>query len=963
MSRLWIATLLLLLITTAHAADLVKNGTFAEPAAGNPALPADWTLPAGGPWQRSATDGPQGGPCLLYSTTAATAAAPARGKCDFLTPTLTYRLDITAKCDAALHPVLQVMDLPSGKPIARLDLSTKPQWSASTLTFKPLTADVGLEIHADAANLGNQPAAPGKLWIAEVKVVPAVAEVEPNFTPPGENIALHKPYTMPRPSYGLCSDPDDKTQLTDGVYTEGHFWTRKTTVGWGGQPVFITIDLGQDLPIKGLSFNTAAGIADVKWPYRILVLVSPDGKNWYDAGNLTKLNAVHNNLPEYGQYAIRRLWTDQLNTHGRMVALYIEPQTFTFVDEIEVFRGDDSLLQKPYAGASFTDPQERMKLSVISDVMRAQFTRELDAVRKTIGGLPPGEKSRLSAQADKLAAQIEDFQAPPMEGFRAVLPVNDLEANIFKLNANAWRAQKRPSLRVWTKHRWDMLDPWEEPQTNALPALDVHLMNNETRSCVLNLSNSRDEDLRVKLRLTGLPEEAGLRVFEVLTVGTRRFVPVTSAMPELLQEGSAYNLTVPSGMTRQVWLSFKPEKLAPKTYTGSVQVIPAAAAGLQQNVPVKLTVYPLRFPDETTLYLGGWEYSDAAEQYGLTVQNKAALLDHLKEHHVNTTWASSSAMNAVAVDKAGNLVQPVNTTRFDDWVKLWPKAQKYMVYLAVGDNYGGSPMGSEEFNLRVGAFAKFWAQHMRDLGKRPDQLGVLIYDEPNNKKQYDIIVAWAKAIEAAAPEIETWEDPQPTEFVDAPVMFAAVDTLCPYRNPFLARNDDYRNMFLEAQKQGKTLWFYNADGPARTFDPFSFYLLQAWHAFAIGAKGSQFWAMADNGRVSCWNEYPAQGNGPYCPSYIDETSVTTSKYMEAVSESAQDYEYLTMLKDRIAELEKKGTSPARLAPAKALLIEGPKRVLSGEKGANYRWDEQKDRTIQDQVRLELLKALTDLQKL
>ena len=80
-------------------------------------------------------------------------------------------------------------------------------------------------------------------------------------------------------------------------------------------------------------------------------------------------------------------------------------------------------------------------------------------------------------------------------------------------------------------------------------------------------------------------------------------------------------------------------------------------------------------------------------------------------------------------------------------------------------------------------------------------------------------------------------------------MFEAVDILCPYRNPFLARDDAYRQLFLDAQKQGKELWFYNADGPARSFDPFSFYLVQEWHAFAIGAKGSHYWAFGDSGGV------------------------------------------------------------------------------------------------------------------
>jgi len=42
---------------------------------------------------------------------------------------------------------------------------------------------------------------------------------------------LGKKYIMSaQPNYNLCTDPDDSIQLTDGIYTGGHFWTQKTTV-------------------------------------------------------------------------------------------------------------------------------------------------------------------------------------------------------------------------------------------------------------------------------------------------------------------------------------------------------------------------------------------------------------------------------------------------------------------------------------------------------------------------------------------------------------------------------------------------------------------------------------------------------------------------------------------------------------------------------------------------------------
>ncbi|MCK5801523.1 MAG: hypothetical protein KAI66_01765, partial [Lentisphaeria bacterium] len=477
------------------------------------------------------------------------------------------------------------------------------------------------------------------------------------------------------------------------------------------------------------------------------------------------------------------------------------------------------------------------------------------------------------------------------------------------------------------------------------------------------------QDLTLRLRLTGLPggtNPACVRVHQVEHVGTLRFTSVAAALPEAQHVGDDYLITVPTGMTRQVWLAFRSHGLAAGLFAGRIEIRgKGAQAG---SVPVQLRVYPLRFPDETTLCVGGWSYSNNEQMYGLTTANRDALITHLKEHYVNAPWASSKALPSGTYDQAGALLTPPDTSNFDSFVALWPKAKMYMVFLSVRDQFSGSKIGTDDFNTKVGNWAHFWAGHMRALGLAPSQLGLLIYDEPHDKKAYDIITAWARAIEAAEPELVTWEDPQPKENKDCLEMFASVDVLCPYRNPFLARDQWYRDLFLEQQRQGRELWFYNADGPARSFDPFSFYLLQEWHAFKIGAKGSCFWAFADAGRdekrrmLSSWNEYPGAGNGPYCPMYLDATSVTAAKYMEAIREGVQDYEYLTMLRKRVAERAAQGVDKGDLTAARTLLATACDRVLSGEQGSNYRWDETKDRTIADTVRIEVLQALTLLAK-
>lgn len=103
-----------------------------------------------------------------------------------------------------------------------------------------------------------------------------------------KNVAFNCPYSLqPSPNYPHCTDPDDRIQLTDGQYTRGYFWTQKSTVGWRNvSSVFIVVDLKRDVPISGVSFNTAAGVAGVSFPQAIWVFVSLDSERWFLVGDL-----------------------------------------------------------------------------------------------------------------------------------------------------------------------------------------------------------------------------------------------------------------------------------------------------------------------------------------------------------------------------------------------------------------------------------------------------------------------------------------------------------------------------------------------------------------------------------------------------------------------------------------------------------------------------------------------------
>ena len=77
-----------------------------------------------------------------------------------------------------------------------------------------------------------------RAWAQDTAVAPGAVGAGPADRP-DENIALGVTYTIdPGPNYGLCSDPGDLEQLTDGVYTDGYSLDSRVDCGLAGEDLF-----------------------------------------------------------------------------------------------------------------------------------------------------------------------------------------------------------------------------------------------------------------------------------------------------------------------------------------------------------------------------------------------------------------------------------------------------------------------------------------------------------------------------------------------------------------------------------------------------------------------------------------------------------------------------------------------------------------------------------------------------
>lgn len=776
-----------------------------------------------------------------------------------------------------------------------------------------------------------------------------------------ENLALNRTYTLePVPGYQHCTDANDMKQLTDGVYTEGYFWTQAGTVGWfGASPVIVTLDLGEVKPIRGLSFSTAAGAAGVEWPGAIRILLADEDRLFHEIGDLCELDNVNGPLQKEG-YGLRRFRTEALQTHGRFVALVVEVTPFTFVDEIEVYAGEPAWLDVPLPGAPIADIKDYLVAIRVRDAIKKRLGNDIESIRELVNtSVSEAGRAEIITELDALAGEVKLAADNPPADFRAVLPLNPLHERILATQARAWRAAGLQPVTLWqTESVWDPLPHIALPPQDRPAGIEMRMMSNEYRAAAFCISNAGEGTAAFQLRVEGLPggtNPAYLAVHEVAWTDTFKSIPVAAALPEAPREGDAWRVAAPAGLTRQVWLTFHPLDLPAGRYEGRLTLTNGESL---HAVPLVLQVYPLRFPDKPTLHCGGWDYVNSGGAYGITPANREPFIEHLRAHFVDSPWATSGVIPAATFENGA--YKPGDTAAFDEWLELWPGAARYCIFAAVSDHIGPHKIGDTGFEPAVQAWAQFLASHARDKGVAPENLYLLLVDEPYENAQDAIILAWAKAIRAANTGLQIWEDPTYGDMTLAnQEMVAACHVLCPNRQIFEREGAPYQEYFAARQSEGIRLEFYSCSGPARMLDAYAYYRLQPWLCWKWNADASYYWAFGDNGKYSTWNEY--LGTRPaYTPIFIEETTVTAAREMEAIREGIEDFEYLVMLRQAVNEAEARGVPAAALESARALLTSAAPRVLESGAGP-IQWSHERPRTEADIVRVEILEALSALQ--
>ncbi len=748
------------------------------------------------------------------------------------------------------------------------------------------------------------------------------------------NLALGKPYQFEvPPNYSLCRDKDDAIQLTDGKWQknpQGGFWTNKETVGWTigncGARV-ITLDLGKDEPLKGFAWNYAAGRAGVQWPDFVYVYTSVDKKRWRFVGDLLAASAAENGPPNKDGYAVVRASSTAMPCHGRYVAFLVQSYNFIFVDEIEAWKGPaENLADSP-------DDE-------VVDSPRAHYS----AVRENL---------TLSRDARKIIAAVGTLNRA--DRLRA-------EKSLHRVNAIVAQAKGYTREFFWQCDRWANNSPLALPKRAELSSapVTVEMMRGETRSAAVNLTNPSEEEIETVVTVKGFPAEAKVELREVVHTIVKSGSRVSGLL--LPNDASAsVKVKVPAGETKQLWISFARPQAAAGSYTG---VVTAARA----EIPLVLRLADLDFPARPRIHVGGWDYTEGGHGYYRSPGNLQAKMARMREIFTDTPWATTKVMPKGAKFNADGALTNAGKLDFSawrQWVELWgEQARQYCVFMSVKREFHGEKMGTARFKRMVGEYMRAWYDGVKSTlnGRR---IMILLVDEPREKEMDERVIAWAKAVKAAAPEFVIFEDvdyKDPTKAT--PELFDVCDIVCPPCPSMTAMHTE--DFFAKLGREGKELWLYSCCGPSRQFDPITYYRAQTWHAWKIGAKGTFFWAFGCGGGIGDSFRPFDQSGAEYSPFFVSPTDAFRAKQSEAILESVEDYEYLAMLQEKIERGKAAGMDVTAL---EKLLVEAPKRALAEEawlknndysftKGAQrYDWDLPHPHAQMDKVRVELLRAL------
>jgi len=406
-------------------------------------------------------------------------------------------------------------------------------------------------------------------------------------------------------------------------------------------------------------------------------------------------------------------------------------------------------------------------------------------------------------------------------------------------------------------------------------------------------------------------------------------------------------VTLQPGVSKRIWLTFKTRgmDLQPGTYTSSLHLVADGSEVAQ--VPLELRVWPLRFPDETTLHSGSWGYFDDPCLVGHEESTAQDLLDHY-----NTSLVLNHRyLPKPKPDKEGNLTEPLDFTKLDQMLAWNPDCRLWLIW--VGFEFGFRKMGTGDFGTPAWktAFTQYVTQfrdHLAEKGIGKDRFAWYWTDEPGgeNWEKYDVPAS--KLLKEIDPEMIVWADP--TRGVTPQQLEASlpyVDMYCPGVGTLT------NGAVLDICQRTRLKSWHYVCASEKNQDPTAYYRWMSWKAWQNKLGGIGMWVYVDP-NAQTFSDYTSGVS--YAMIYKGDKGVIGSKRWDGWRQGIADYEYLRMLTDAVAAAKKAGVKEDACGKAERILTEGVAEAV----GDGLHPGQGANREAPDRLRVEMLECLVEL---
>ena len=760
------------------------------------------------------------------------------------------------------------------------------------------------------------------------------------------------------PNYDYCKGGDE-TDLTDGKYWQSGgqtgFWTDKGTVGWGvGRfpGAMVTFDLGEVQPIKALGFDTVAGAAQVTFPAAVFVYVSDDSKTWHYVTDLI------NEAIRQSSFVRHRFVASDLRTRGRYLAFYIAKGGFyAFVDEIEAIRGEHDAGAVTFGGKGIeTDQLAEHALAVNANAVQKNATLYLiNLAREQVEASPEDVRSGVLKKLGQLRQETSGRGLVEKVDYGIGLPYTDSDRKVCQTMGAHFGSLNSVKIMPWepTESIWShTTNPFARPAKAIAPELNADMMIGELEPVAFNVSNNTTQPVKITITVSDLKESNGDSIWSNSNIERRITTHVLASgyqfFDDALTPFADDEITIPAGMTRQVWLILNSGGVKAGQYSGTVTVTGGAE---KYQIPLTATVYPLAMPKNPAYTSVAWSYftwkpakgyeKQAAAELERTYQNAHVL------HHRYIPWPKVGK-------ETKKMLRPVELdfTGIDEMISYRPYVRQWLLwpgfefgYMSL--NYYGAidmpKVGTPEHEKLFKEWVRQIRDHMKEKGFRTDRWAFYWTDEPGTERFLDFIVPASKMAKEVDSTILVWEDPSISlELLEK--YPEAIDIYC-FPLDWYRSNPDTLKYVLA----GKFPGLHYLCGSAKANDPHQYYRLHHMASVALGLDGAGMWVWGDDGGQ--FNDYEGQMPS-YGMVYATEDGPITGKRREAWREGIEDAELWRHLKIK-AEI----TGSRKL---KQLYEQTPARLLyKGEETTGEHTGTPEDLM---KTRLEILQSISNTMK-